>query len=69
MTFNADTGYPNRLGGSDDIGLGELTGVLYGRSIVSVTFQEGHLVLKLEAYELYRVSGNARSMQVDWHAD
>ncbi|MFM0610197.1 hypothetical protein PQR05_37460 [Paraburkholderia sediminicola] len=48
MKFKADAGYPNGLGGPDEIGLGELTGVLYRTTIASVAFQEGHLVLTLD---------------------
>ncbi|KVH78739.1 hypothetical protein WL40_14375 [Burkholderia ubonensis] len=60
MFYFADAGYPDGLGGENDISLRELSNKLARRTIADVLFEDGYLVMTLDNGTSFKVRGNSR---------
>lgn len=60
MTYTADAGYPEGLGGSNDMSLRQVSNKLVGRTIAEVLFEDGHLVMRLDNGTTVAIEGNGQ---------
>lgn len=60
MSYTADAGYPDGLGGSNDLSLRQVSNKLVKRTIVEVLFEDGRVVLRLDNGTTVVVAGNGQ---------
>ncbi len=60
MSYTADAGYPEGLGGSNDLSLRQVSNKLLKRTIAEVLFEDGRAVLRLDNGTTVVVAGNGQ---------